>query len=323
MYDEPILLITFNRPLHVRRVLKEILGVSPRDLYVFQDGPRVENADDCINCKLVRDTVETMVSSSETQLHTYYSNVNLGCGPGPAAGISWFFENVEQGIIIEDDAVPNSDFFYYAKELLNRYKENSDVRAIGSMKIDSEQHGTGSYYFSRVNRNLCAWATWRRAWKDFDIHMANVSAKQLNSALKHYGCKLREREFWLDRLKEVHYDGIGGSSWDMQFFMSIWVHGGKGIMPNVNLCSNIGFDSEGTHTTETDNVAANVPTAGILPLVHPNNENIDRRADFLFHKLYFTPYQYGMEGLRRLPYRMNRRLKRLVGHEGPWIKKNK
>lgn len=323
MIDCPILLITFNRPEHTRKVLETIMQQQPTKLFVFQDGPRSGNTEDVEKGKKVREVIRSLTEGTTTNLHTFYSEKNLGCGPGPAAGISWFFEQVEQGIIIEDDAVPHPDFFAYAEELLERYKEDADVRAIGSMKVDKEKYGDGSYYFSRINRNLCAWATWKRAWADFDMRLLSVSPKQFSNVLKSYGCRLREREYWQERLKEIQKDGIGGTSWDMQFFISIWLNHGKGIMPNVNLSSNIGFDEEGTHTLSADNVAANVPVQGILPLVHPSSTCIVRQADYNFHKLYFTPYDYGMEGLRRLPYRLNKRLKRLVGHEGPWLKKKK
>jgi len=38
--------------------------------------------------------------------------------------------------------------------------------------------------------------------------------------------------------------------------MSIWVHRGKGISPNYNLSSNIGFDEDATHTFYKNSVAA-------------------------------------------------------------------
>ena len=53
----PILLITFNRPDHTRRVLEAILAAQPQDLYVFQDGAREGNENDIEKCAVVRQTV--------------------------------------------------------------------------------------------------------------------------------------------------------------------------------------------------------------------------------------------------------------------------
>lgn len=321
MLNTPILLITFNRVEYTRQVLAAIMAAQPHDLYVFQDGARKGVEGDAEKCANVRQVIEEMVRSTDVNLHTYYSTENLGCGPGPAAAISWFFENVDEGIIIEDDAVPHPDFFLYCEELLERYKDNNDVRAIGSMNVDTQRWGDGSYYFSRMNRNLCAWATWKRAWKRFDIQMLDVPRRQLSKALRRYGCDVLEREYWCDRLDEIHKDGCGGQSWDMQFIMSIWLNHGKGIIPNVNLSSNIGTVGEATHTMAAGNIIDNVPTSPILPLVHPSDNNVQSEADRQFHFRYFEP-QKATWGLGKILYHLiNKRIKRLVGHEGPWIKR--
>ncbi len=331
MFSTPILLITFNRPAHTRCVLERILEAKPQELYVFQDGARVGNENDVQKCTEVRQTIDKLWNNyiyslqeepkeqNAPTIHRYYSDTNLGCGPGPAAAISWFFSQVEQGIIIEDDAVPHPDFWGYCEELLVKYKDDDSVRAIGSMHLDNKTYGDGSYYFSMMNRTLCAWATWAQAWKDFDFYHRNITRKQLNQVLKDYGCALRMREYWCERLAEVQKDALHYSSWDQQFWISIWLHHGKGIMPNVNLSTNIGFDELGTHTHNVNSSGANKKTSAILPLVHPSNTHVRHMADQRFQEIYFEPYEYGWSGFKRLSYRLNKRLKRLLHHEGSWF----
>ena len=320
-FQTPILLITFNRPNHTQQVFDEIKKQKPVKLFVFQDGLRVGNILDIEKCKAVRTIFETQLDW-DCELHTNFSSVNLGCGKGPSTGISWFFEHVEQGLIFEDDAVPNSDFFQYAEELLKRYKENVDIRAISSMKVDQKIYGDASYYFTMLNRNLCAWATWKRAWKDFDYYMEKTTGTDLKKALKKYRVTIRENDYWRERLDEIHTNRLNESSWDMQFVLSIWLNYGKGIAPNVNLSTNIGFDVEGTHTTSSDNPAANLQTYSILPLVHPDDLKMNRKSDLNYHKLYFQPLDYGISGIKRMPFRLNKKIKRYFGHEGSWIRKN-
>jgi len=316
----PVLLITFNRPEHTRQVLAAIKPYRPADLYVFQDGAREGNEGDEEKCAAVRRVIEETVDWP-CNLQKRYVSENMGCGPGPASAISWFFDNFEQGIIIEDDAVVHPDFFEYATQLLNKYRDDEKVMAIGSMQLEGKHYGDGSYYFSQMNHTLCAWATWRRAWKYFDIKMAGFSRKDLNKVLRKYGCGLREREYWCARLDEIHEDGLHNSSWDQQFWMAIWRRGGKGILPNVNLCSNIGFCAESTHTWNPKSPAASKQTNSILPLKDPSDTRIQKKADREFQRIYFDPDAYGKVGFKRFPYRMNRRLKRLFHHKGPWFKK--
>lgn len=323
MFKTPILLITFNRPDHTRRVLTEILKQEPQELYVCQDGAREGNENDRVKCQEVREVVNELtapyaIGRKDFMLHTLYQGRNMGCGPGPAAGLTWFFKNVEYGLIFEDDAVPHPDFFNYAETLLEKYKDEESVRAIGSMNVDTKKWGDGSFYFSMMNRNLCAWATWRRAWKDFDLYLRDVTWQKLDKALKQYGCSFYEREFWLDRLAEAQKNAQGGRSWDMQFFMSIWLNGGKGVIPNVNLSSNIGTVGEGTHQMWSGNIIDNIPTEPILPLVHPSSTDIQSAADREFHQRYFEPYKHTAMWIIA---KINKRVKRLTGHKGSWIKK--
>ena len=322
LFHTPILLITFNRPEHTRRVMEAVMAATPYVLYVFQDGVREGNENDLKKCAEVRQVVKELTQGTQIQLHTNYSEKNLGCGPGPTAALGWFFENEEMGIVLEDDAIPHPDFFPYCEELLIRYKDDPSVRAIGSMKIAEEEiFGDGSYYFSMMNRNLCAWATWKRSWKSFDISLKNVSRKDLNQALKWYGCGVLERSYWCDRLDEVHYNLCGGKSWDMQFLMSIWLNHGKGIIPNVNLSSNIGTVGEATHAMGEGNIIDNLPTKPILPIMHPGSYDIQRKADKYFYFSYFEPAKKDWGQIMICRYLANKTLKKLVGHNGPWIKK--
>ena len=127
-----------------------------------------------------------------------------------------------------------------------------------------------------------------------------------------------EREYWCDRLDEVHRDGVGGTSWDMQFFMSIWLQHGKGIIPNVNLSSNIGTVVDATHPSGKGNIIDNVPTHPILPLVHPSSTQVVREADRQFHYLYFERAKRNWSKGKICYHLINKKLKKLIGHSGPW-----
>ena len=318
MFSTPILLINFNRPDFTRQVFTVIMQQSPAELYVFQDGPRPNCPDDPARLAQVRDVIDQLTQGTPTHVHKRYSPHNLGCGPGPADALSWFFSQVESGIVIEDDAVPHPDFFPYAQQLLQRYADDPTVMAIGSMNVDKQRPNPESYYFSMMNRNLCAWASWRRAWNNFDLRLFSVSRCTLARALRQYGCSVLEREYWCDRLDEVHKDGVGNSSWDMQFLMSIWLHHGKGIIPNVNLTSNIGTVIDATHPSEQGNTIDSVPTYPILPLVHPADHSIQRQADRSFHFSYFETTRGNWSKGHILYHLINKRVKKLLHHQGTW-----
>lgn len=272
MYNTPILLITFNRPDHVRRTLTEILKQEPHDLYICQDGARDGNEKDRIKCEEVRDVINELTSAyavfnKHFTLHTLYQQINLGCGPGPQAGINWFFEHVEQGIVMEDDCMPHSDFFGYCEGLLEQYKDNKQVQFINATLYHDKWHCEASYGFSHY-MVTGAWAAWKRAWNGFDLDLSSLSARLLRSQVYKLTQSRTEADWWYFKALEIQQDTEKKSYWDYQMQINLFIHAALTIHPKVNLICNIGFDAEGTHTLGNDE-RGDRPVYPILPLTHP------------------------------------------------------
>jgi hypothetical protein len=187
----------------------------------------------------------------------------MGCGPRPATAITWFFENVERGIILEDDCVPHPTFFRFCEELLEYYKDNERVMHIGGNNFQyGRKRGKASYYFSTFTHNW-GWATWRRAWMYFDFEIVPPETRQ--------------------------------HIWDFQWLKSVRRHNGVAALPNVTLVSNIGFDVDATHSNGTPSYA-NLPVEPVsFPLIHPPKIEVDRTADRFTEYTHFrratTPWQ--------------------------------
>ena len=124
----PILLIVFNRLENTKRVFDAIKKAKPQKLYISSDGPREDIKDEK---KLVLRIRKFLLDSIdwECETKTLFHETNQGCKLAPEKAISWFFENEEKGIILEDDCVPSLDFFKYATELLDFYV--NDLRVFG------------------------------------------------------------------------------------------------------------------------------------------------------------------------------------------------
>ncbi len=281
-FKTPILLITFNRPEHTRRVLTEILKQEPQSLYVCQDGAREGNENDRIKCQEVRDVIDELTSvyakkNKLFKLHKLYQPSNLGCGPGPQAGITWFFENVEQGIIMEDDCLSHPDFFGYCEELLNRYKDNPQVQFINSTLYHNRWKCEGSYGFSHY-MVTGAWAAWRSTWQGFDLDLHDMDAWRLRKQVLRLTKNRAEANWWYFKVKEIQSDKYKKSYWDYQMQIHLFRNNALTIHPKVNLVSNIGFDAEGTHTLFNDG-RGDKPVYPIIPLSHPADMNVDTDVD--------------------------------------------
>ena len=145
-FDIPILFVIFNRPDTTQRVFDEIRKQQPKFLYVAADGPRIERADDPEKCIKTRSIIDQI--DWECDLKLLFRDENLGCGKSVYTAISWFFKNVEMGIVFEDDCLPHPDFFQYCKELLLKYKDTKIIKWISGNNCDIKSaHTESSYYF--------------------------------------------------------------------------------------------------------------------------------------------------------------------------------
>ena len=84
-------------------------------------------------------------------------------------------------------------------------------------------------------------------------------------------------EFWAQTFQATHKQEI--DTWDYQWVFARWIQNGLGIIPEVNLISNIGFRADATHTT-AENLFSQIETKELIfPLKHPafivQNSTID------------------------------------------------
>ena len=272
----PVLLIVFNRPETTSRVLEAIRRAEPGKLFVAADGPRAGNAADEELCSRTIETVRRGISWT-CDVHYQIRKDNLGCGKGPAAAISWFFENVEEGIILEDDCVPSDAFFPFCTDLLARYRNEPRVAHIGGFNCQfGRRRGSASYYFSRIF-HCWGWASWKRAWSGFDFEMKDYQAFLAARALESLFPRRVVRDFWKENFEEAARGD--GSIWDYQWVYKNFKEGSLAIVPNWNMVENIGFGQAATHTAVKKNRMPRVAEGNPCELVHPLFMIPDQLAD--------------------------------------------
>lgn len=274
MFKTPILLLVFNRPEHTRRVLTQIGKIKPAFLYVVADGPRERNEQDVMNCSLTREVVTSTIDWP-CQVKTLFRDKNLGCGLSPADGITWFFQQVEEGIILEDDCLPSISFFEYCQSMLAFFKEDERIMHISGNNFQNGiSRGQGSYYFSAYTHNW-GWATWRNRWAVFDFEMKDYSTDLVTSLSQSYGFKPDEILFWENCFQDV-VNHNRNDIWDFRWMYSVWKNKGISVLPQINLVMNIGFGPQATHThTGGDNIRG---TGELHSIIHPMKRLITNHA---------------------------------------------
>jgi hypothetical protein len=272
----PVLLLLCDRPDLTRTVFEAIRAAKPGQLYVAADGPRVSGVEGARLCEEARAAARH--PDWECEVHTLLRERNMGCKQAVSSAITWFFENVEEGIILEDDCLPHPTFFRFGAELLERYRDDERVVGIGGNNFRGTRAGGGeSYTFSAYNQTW-GWATWRRAWTHYDGTLSLWPGLRETEWLEDFlGDRVAAR-FW----REVFDRDSSGQidTWDFAWTLACWAQHGLTVHPSVNLVSNIGFDARATHTRNAASPLADVRTDRIdFPLVHPRALLRDYEAD--------------------------------------------
>jgi hypothetical protein len=257
----PILFLIFNRPDTTKQVFDEIRQAQPAQLFIAADGPRKDQPHDYELCKITREIIHQV--DWDCKVYTRFQDENLGCKRGVSSAIDWFFSNVEEGIILEDDCVPDQSFFPFCQELLERYRDDKRIMMISGMNyIFNKMEMKESYFFSRYYP-IWGWATWKRAWSYYDLNMADWPEYNPQIFLNHLYCHTKIAGFLHHMFKEAYFNKI--DTWDIQWAFACLINNGLAICPKFNLISNIGVT--GSH-------ANNVSRFHYMPVRALNVSNI-------------------------------------------------
>lgn len=293
----------FKRPECTLRVWEEIRRAQPPILLVVADGPRTES--ERAACEATRAVVARVDWPCDVRRN--YSFSNMGCRDRVASGLCWVFDQVDEAVILEDDCLPHADFFAFCDEMLEFYRGDEKVMHVsGDNFQNGRKRGGGSYYFSKY-AHIWGWATWRRAWRYYDVEMS--SWRECGDKVVATHCADRiERHYWTTLYRGVAEGRV--STWDYAWMYACWRNFGLCILPNTNLVSNIGFGEAATHTRDAGARYASLKTDAIeFPLRHPERAVEDQDADRHTFRTMFVPHESIMR-------RVVRRCKKLIWQSG-------
>ena len=238
----PVLFLVFNRPETTLKVFESIRLAKPPKLYIAADGPREGRMAEFAICNEVRE-ITTKNIDWVCEVHTLFRDKNLGCKRGVYEGIDWFFENEEEGIILEDDVVPHPDFYVFCDFVLNKYRFDERVMMATGTNYLSNSENQQPYFFSE-HYTIWGWATWKRSWSLYDPEMSLWTQKKTQADVCY---KFQNGYIWkhfkntFDSLKLDYID-----TWDIQWVFTCLFNSGLCVTPRVNLVTNIGVN--GVHS---------------------------------------------------------------------------
>lgn len=273
----PVLLTVFNRPHETRQVLERLKIVRPEKIYVAADGPREGRSEDQSLCEDVRKLIAEEIDWSANVM-TDYAQRNLGLRQRIASAITWTLENEDSVIVLEDDCVPDTSFFRYCTELLEKYEREPRVGVVTGDNFQPEGFNCGaSYYFSRYP-HCWGWATWRRAWGLNDQAMSDWPRVRSTDWLSSIFPEPLEALYWQQLFDDTYSGKI--DTWDYQWTYACWRHNMLTVTPRTNLVRNVGIGEAATNTRDAEPEKHHRKCLAMeFPLLHPFWLERNKEAD--------------------------------------------
>jgi hypothetical protein len=320
LFKTPILFIIFNRPDTTQVVFNEIKKIKPEKLFVSADGPRANKEGEHEKCIETRKIIEQV--DWDCKVKKLYRDKNLGCKSAVSSAITWFFENIDCGIILEDDCLPDGSFFRFCEELLEKYKNDERVMTISGNNYQfGKKRGNASYYFSAYN-HIWGWASWKRAWTKYDVGIRSYPEFKSSNKISGIFKEKAYRRFWLEKFDEAYTNRI--DTWDYQLTYMLWNNNGLSILPNVNLVTNIGFGAGATHTKNGSLSSGIKAETMAFPLKHPDEIKRNIKADsYTTNLIFIVKYDLlkrmtvgklrDLINFLRIKFKLRTRIKKMLG----------
>jgi glycosyltransferase involved in cell wall biosynthesis len=238
----PIALFVYNRPEHTRRTLaslqKNELAAESR-LFIFSDGAKT-NAD-VDRVEEVRALIKDVAGFKSVKVIA--RKENLGLANSIIIGVSQLVSEFGKIIVFEDDLISSPYTLEYFNEALSKYQHDDEVMHVGAYMYPLEDKTLPETFFYRIATSW-GWATWARAWKNFEPDIDKLMAgfdveKKYNFSIEY------TMNFW----KQMQEFKSGkNNSWAIRWYASIFLNKGFALHPAQSLVHNIGHDGTGVHS---------------------------------------------------------------------------
>lgn len=238
----PIAIFIYNRPEHLRRMLDSLFacdGFSQSSVYVFGDGPKPGQPIDAI--RAARDVAREMLG--ERAVYSF-ADTNKGLARSVIDGVSMLTRQFGSAIVVEDDLVLSRDFLAFVNSGLEHYKDDGNVYQVSGHMFDAPEIARRNKAVMLPFTTTWGWATWERAWRQFDESAAGWEELRSDRSLR--------RRFNLDGAYDyasMMERQMGGraNSWGIRWYWSVFRKNGLVVYPPFSLVGNTGFDGAGTH----------------------------------------------------------------------------
>ncbi len=238
----PVVVFAYRRPDHLRNTLTSLMrcdGFEQSLIIVYCDGAR--NANETDSVMATRELAKSMLGD-RGEFH--FNEVNLGLSRSVIAGVGDVIARFGCAIVVEDDLELSPSFLTYMNQALDRYADDESVFQVSGYMFDVPELKASATALFLPFTVSWGWATWKRAWDQFDPQATGWEALRTDKVLR--------RRFNLDGIYDYatmlmrQMAGLR-DSWAVRWYWTVFKANGLVLFPPVSLVNNTGFDGSGTH----------------------------------------------------------------------------
>lgn len=250
--DVPVLVIAYKKVETVRLVVDGLRHCMPKKVYVALNAPIEDSEEEIEICRQVEEVFQGIDWGAEVAFLRRTKNLPVALSYFGAC--DWFFDQVEAGIVLDDDCVPSPDFFRLVAFFKKNRSEFLEVGHINGTQFlcDEDLSAESRSFFPTRYASCWGWATWQGEWKGFERDLrTRITQKELwELCLQNCGDKLAARKvFWiLDSYRERSLEGKVAPDW--LWSLHLWAKTRQVVSPATNLVRNIGIGSLDGVTSE-------------------------------------------------------------------------
>jgi hypothetical protein len=271
----PVVILAYNRPEKLHRLLQTLAEVRPATLLLVADGPNATRAGDAERVARTRQLLDRIPWRCE--VHRLEAPSNVGCDTWVPTGLDWAFTEVAEAIVVEDDLIVHPGFFSWCAALLERYRHDDRIACVSGRNELVRWDAAGADHALIHRGSNLGFGTWRRAWHaaraiplpgpDGAIDAQRASGRMDPAVADH--CE------WLRALCR---SGVP-LGWDTQWELRRALLGGLSAVSTTNLVVHGGGDEEATHAWADDDLRSIQPLLPPPPTDGRSRSTIDHRLD--------------------------------------------
>nr|WP_067055605.1 glycosyltransferase [Mucilaginibacter sp. L294] len=263
----PIALFVYNRPYHTGQTLSYLqnnLLAKETDLFIFSDGPKTDA--DKASVDAVRKLAAETTGFKTVQVIARESN--MGLANSIISGVTQLVNEYGKVIVFEDDLVSSPYTLQYFNNALTHYADAEQVMHISAYMFPLQDNTLPQTFFFRAAFSW-GWATWARAWQNFNPDIDGLMA-QFDAAKTHQFSIEGSMNFW----KQMQdFKARKNNSWAIRWYASVFLKNGLTLNPAQSLIHNIGHDGTGVHSNIEDTYGVQVaqqPVSYFPDVLHEN-----------------------------------------------------